>query len=478
MNMLLGDCLKGIDHEIRGAGDPDITSICYDSRKAEKGCLFFCITGFETDGHRYAPMAEEKGAAAIVVTRFLDGIGIPQVKVPDDRKAMALISENFYGKPYEKLTVIGITGTKGKTSTSYMVKSILEKAGHKTGLIGTISYMIGDKVIPAAHTTPEAPELQKMLREMLDDGADSVVMEVSSSALVFDRVYGMHFDAGVYTNLSQDHLDIHKDFEHYAKAKQMLFGISGKSIINTDDAWSGTMKEGVKGELLTYSLMGDADFAAKDIRLDVSGTEFTLGWNGNEKKIDLMIPGRFMVYNALAAAAACLSLGVDIEDVASGILDVKGVAGRFEKLDTKGRDFSVILDYAHTPDSLKNILESVRHFSKGRVVCLFGCGGNRDRAKRPKMGEITEELADLAIVTTDNPRFEEPGDIINEILSGMKKDNHVVIENRLEAIKYALDNARKDDIIILAGKGHEYYQEIKGIRYHFNEKEIVDELLD
>jgi UDP-N-acetylmuramoyl-L-alanyl-D-glutamate--2,6-diaminopimelate ligase len=288
----------------------------------------------------------------------------------------------------------------------------------------------------------------------------------------------MHFDAGVYTNLSQDHLDIHKDFEHYARAKQMLFGISEKSIINTDDAWSGTMKEGVKGKLLTYSLMGDADFTAKDIRLDVSGTEFTLGWNGNEKKIDLMIPGRFMVYNALAAAAACLSVGIDIEDVVLGLRDVKGVAGRFEKLDTKGRDFSVILDYAHTPDSLKNILESVRHFSKGRVVCLFGCGGNRDRAKRPKMGEITEELADLAIVTTDNPRFEEPGDIINEILSGMKKDNHVVIENRLEAIKYALDNARKDDIIILAGKGHEYYQEIKGVRYHFNEKEIVDELLD
>lgn len=476
--MKLKDMLYGLEYELKGNIETEVSDICYDSRKAAEGSLFFCIVGFAADGHKYAASAVEKGASVLVVTRFLPEIDAVQVLVKDDRKAMALISANFYGRPAKKMKMVGITGTKGKTSTSYMVKSILEAAGEKVGLIGTIYYMIGDRATPAVHTTPEAPDLQKILYEMQMEGATSIVMEVSSSALIFDRVYGMHFDAAIYTNLSQDHMDIHGSFENYALAKKMLFGMSGISLINADDEWHRTMLEGAACRALTYAIDSDADYKASDIQLSAQDSRFFFEAKNFKLPLYIEMPGKFMVYNALAAASACLEMGIDLISVKKGLEAVAGVPGRFEKLDTKGQPYTIILDYAHTPASLENILTSVKLFAKGRIVCLFGCGGNRDRTKRPMMGSVAEKYSDFTIVTTDNPRFEEPADIISDITEGMKGSKYIVIENRLEAIEYAIKHAKKNDVIILAGKGHEYYQEIKGVRHHFNEKEIVEDIMN
>ena len=475
--MKLRDILSGIDYELRGDIDTEVSSICYDSRKAGENSLFFCIVGFAVDGHNYAAAAVKNGASAIVVTRFLEDIDAAQILVKNDRQAMALISANFYGNPAKKMKMIGVTGTKGKTSTTYMLKAILEAAGEKVGLIGTIYYMIGEKTIPAKHTTPEAPDLQALLAEMQASGMTSVVMEVSSSALIFERVYGMRFDAAVYTNLSQDHMDIHGDFDNYAAAKQILFKNADISIGNIDDPRGRFMLEGADKKKFTYAIEQKADYRAYDIELSSQNSRFMLETKDFRMPLYIELPGKFMVYNALAAVSCCLELGIDLVQVKRGLEAIHGVPGRFEKLDTKGMPYTIILDYAHTPDSLENILTSVKLFAKGRIVCLFGCGGNRDNTKRPLMGAVTEKYADLAIVTTDNPRFEEPADIIAQITAGMTSDRYIVIENRLEAIRYAIENAKKDDVIILAGKGHEYYQEIKGVRYDFNEKEIVEEIM-
>ncbi len=474
--MKLRELLNGIEYEIKGSLDTDITSVCYDSRKAKDGSLFFCVSGANADGHKFAHSAIENGAKALMVTHFIEE-EVPQIKVENDRRAMALISANFYGNPAEKLKMIGITGTKGKTSSSYMMKSVLEANGEKVGLIGTISYIIGGRVIPAKHTTPEATDLQELLKEMLDEGITSVVMEVSSSALAFDRVYGIKYAGSIYTNLSQDHMDVHGSFENYAKAKSILFENSEISLINADDEWAEYMKKSAIGKVKSYSLKKDADYTAMDMQFSPDGTRFF--YCGPNFKIPMQIemPGEFMVYNAVAVASLSMELGINLLNVKKGIEAVGGVPGRFEKLDTHGRDFNIILDYAHTPASLESILKSVKLFAKGRVVCLFGCGGNRDSAKRPMMGRIAEKNSDFVIVTTDNPRFEEPADIIKDITDGMKSNKYVVIENRLEAIRYAIEKAKKNDVIVLAGKGHEYYQEIKGVRYDFNEKVIVEEIL-
>jgi len=400
--------------------------------------------------------------------------------VKDTREAMALIAANYYGRPADKLRMVAVTGTNGKTSTTYMLKSIFEQQGSKVGLIGTIESIIGEKRVHSERTTPESMDLQKMLRDMLDEGCDTVVMEVSSHSLVLKRVYGIRFSGAIFTNLTQDHLDFHTDMDDYANAKAILFEMSDVSVVNTDDAYAAVMKEHVTGKLAEFAIDTQADYNARDINLQPGSSRFVLANRDFRVPIMMKIPGRFTVYNALGTAALCLQMGVELLDVKKGLEAVDSVPGRFQNLDTKGQPFSVILDYCHTPDSLESTLRTVRGFAKGRVVSVFGCGGNRDSKKRPIMGEISARMADLSIVTSDNPRFEEPSEIIDMILAGMKgyEEKYISIENRYEAIRYALEHAEKDDVIVLAGKGHEDYQEICGVKHPFDEKVIVAELMD
>ena len=477
--MLLKELVQKIDCQIIGDGNINITGLQYDSRAVEPGDLFFCIKGFATDGHRFAPAAVEKGAVCLVVTERQE-IDVPQVLVEDDRAAMAEISAAFYGYPAKELRMIGVTGTNGKTSITYLLKNILEKEGSKVGLLGTIVNMIGDRPIHTERTTPESMDLQRLLRQMRDEGVDTVVMEVSSHSLVLKRVHGIPFAGAVFTNLTQDHLDFHGTLENYAAAKALLFQHSENSAINIDDAYGEYMAKAAAGSVVTYGAKGFGDVKALNIDMTVEGSRFILQARGAKIPIVVRIPGMFSVYNALAAITISLQLGIDLICIKQGIEAVENVPGRFQRLDTRGGGYAMVLDYAHTPDSLENALKTVREFARGRVVCVFGCGGNRDNTKRPIMGEISGRLADFTIVTSDNPRFEEPMAIIDEIVPGVQRGGgkYVVIENRREAIKYALEHARKDDVILLAGKGHEDYQEIRGVKHPFDEKVVVSQLLD
>ena len=477
--MKLKELLKGINCRIVGDEEVEVTGVAYDSREVKEGNLFFCIQGFNSDGHRYAPKAVEAGAACLVVSRQLE-LNVPQVvvKAEQDRKAMSQIAAAFYGNPSEKLCMIGVTGTSGKTSTTYMLKSILEKAGRKVGLIGTVHTVIGEKVIPAERTTPEAPDLQKILAEMVQAGLDTVVMEVSSHSLFLDRVYGIAFECGIFTNLSQDHLDFHKDFEHYFLAKSMLFANCKKSAINADDPYGRRLPAYAGGEVVTFGQNPQADICAKEICLHTDHSEFVLQTKNGEMLLHLGLPGEFMIYNALSAFAVGAMLGIEPEVIKAGLEAVHYIPGRVENLDTRGGNFSIVLDYCHKPEALESVLKMIKGYAQGRVVCIFGCGGNRDAVKRPIMGKIAENIADFCIVTSDNPRFEDPYAIIEEITAGMKKDNHIMVEDRREAIRYAIEHAQPGDVILLAGKGHEDYQEIKGVHYPFDEKVVVGEILD
>ena len=462
-----------------GSLDIDINAITYDSRQATSGSLFFCIEGYRTDGHKYAAAAVEKGAAAVLLHRDVSlPEGITKVFVEDTRRAMGLISAVFHGNPSKDMILFGVTGTNGKTTTTYMIKSILEKSGKKVGLIGTITNIIGNRKIPAQRTTPESPDLQKLLGDMSREGVEAAVMEVSSHSLALERVAGCDYEVGVFTNLTEDHLDFHGTMENYRNAKAKLFQQSRLAAINVDDESGRMILEGLKGKVFTYGIHQPADIFARDIEITAEGVSFHLHILGASIGINLHIPGLFSVYNALAAASACYAAGISLSDIRSGLESIQGVPGRFELLDT-GTDYSVILDYAHTPDGLENILETAGDLTKGRIITLFGCGGDRERAKRPMMGEVAGKYSDFCIVTTDNPRDEEPMAIINEILPGLRKTDcpFEVIENRREAIQYALKTAKKNDVILLAGKGHETYQLIKGRTYHFDEKEIVAEFL-
>lgn len=465
--------------ELLGDGQTEIESVAYDSRKVKPGALFFCISGFKADGHNYARAAVDAGAVALVVTRRLD-IPVPQVLVDDDRRAMALISREFYGRPDEKLRMVGITGTNGKTTTTYMIKSVLESAGKKTGLIGTIVNMIGHQTLPTDRTTPESPDLFALLRRMADEGCEAVVMEVSSHSLELRRVEGITFDVAVFTNLTQDHIDFHVTFENYLRAKKKLFCHAKSAAVNVDDASAGRIMEGIEGiEWLTYGIKEEADVYARNIEITPRGVTYDLCTRQGMLPLSLKIPGIFSVYNSLSAASACILLGVGPEVIKTGLEAMPSVAGRFEVLDTSNRPFTIILDYAHTPDSLENTLLTVREFARARVITVFGCGGDRDKGKRPIMGEIAGKLSSYVVITSDNPRTEDPMKIIGEIEAGIKKTDceYVCIENRREAIRYAIHNAQSDDIIVLAGKGHETYQEINGVKYPFDEKVVVAELL-
>lgn len=477
--MRISAMTENIKHRLVGS-DAEITEIAYDSRKVKPGMLFCCINGTYKDGHEYAESAVNAGAAALLVERELP-FDVPQIIVENSRVAMAEIAENFFGHPLEGIPVVGITGTNGKTTTTYMIKAICEKAGMKVGLIGTIRNLIGDHIIQTELTTPESVELQRVFRMMKDAGVDIIIMEVSSSALDQDRVHGIDFIVGGFTNLTQDHLDYHKTFENYLEAKKILFKRSKFAVMNADDIHSDMLLDGLNLPALRYGVRTNtADIRATNIDICPTYVEFDMNCTYGMQHITVPIPGLFNVFNAMLASGVCLKLGIGLQDIADGLASVVSVSGRMETLPTDGFDFSVILDFAHTPDGLDNLLSSVREFAKGRIITVFGCGGDRDNSKRPIMGETAARLSDLCVVTSDNPRTEDPMRIISMVLEGVERTSceHVVIENRREAIQYALGAAKKDDIIVLAGKGHEYYQDIKGVKYPFDEKLIVAELLE
>ena len=473
--MKLQAILQGLEPlEVHADLSREITGICYDSRAVKPGNLFVAICGYDTDGHKYIPMALEKGAACVLCEKApAEG---EYVLLSDTRRGLALAGANWYGNPAGEMTMIGITGTNGKTTTTYLVKHILEDClGAKVGLVGTIQNMIGDEVLHTERTTPESLELQALFRHMADAGCTHVVMEVSSHALCLHRVDGVTFDAGVFTNLTQDHLDFHKTMEEYCRAKAMLFARSKVGAVNVDDPWAKEILAHATCPVLTYSAKGQAALEATDIRLEPHHVAFTAHYQGTETACTLGIPGAFSVYNALSALSAALALGIAPEKAAASLATARGVKGRAEVVPTPGKDYTVLIDYSHTPDSLENILKTVREFARGRVIAVFGCGGDRDPIKRPIMGKIAADLADLVVVTSDNPRTEDPMAIIDQILVGIPKDQTptTVIENRRQAIRWAMDNAKAGDVIVLAGKGHETYQEIGHEKFHLDEREEV-----
>ncbi len=451
----------------------DVTS---DSRLVKKGSLFVCIKGASFDGHNVAKEMIENGAAGVVCERDL---GIEnQILVDDTRKAYSLICANFFGNPSKKLKIVGITGTNGKTTTTFLIKQILENAGKKVGLIGTVQNMIGDEIYPAHYTTPDAYELQSLFKMMVEAECEYCVMEVSSQALAQGRVEGIRFTLGVFTNLTQDHLDYHLTWENYFNAKRMLFENSDTVITNLDDENGLKIVDGLDCKVLTYSVdNNEADFTAKNVKLSASGVKYELVFD-KIGRVNCQIPGRFSVYNSLCACCSALTLGVEFFDVLEAISKSNGVKGRIEVVKCD-RDFTIIIDYAHSPDGLEKIISSLKEIATGRVVTLFGCGGDRDKTKRPKMGKIAATLSDFCVVTSDNPRSENPSLIIEDILVGMKDTStpYTVVENRKEAIKWAIDNAKTDDIILLAGKGHETYQILNTGTIHFDEREVIAEIL-
>lgn len=464
-----------------GDADVEIASLCVDSRRAEPDALFFCTPGLHMDAHDYAPQAISKGAVALVVQRRLP-VEVPQVLVEDVRTALSYVAAEYFGNPAEKLMMLGITGTKGKTTTSFLVKSIMEAAGIKTGLIGTVCSMIGEETIPNRLTTPDPIETQTLLRRMVDAGMQCVVMEVSAHALDMHRLAGMKFKVGAFSNFSQDHLDYFSNLDTYFAAKMRLMrpDVCQTLVYNVDDERVSAGVSGLDCPKLRIGIRESSDVYANDIEIGERGCSFLMTWHKRFRTtISLHLAGIFNVYNALMAAGICICAGVGPESIRQGLENVYAVPGRIELLDT-GTPYRVILDYAHSPDSLENVLKAVRETARGRMIALFGCGGDRDRAKRPMMGEIGGELADFCILTSDNPRGEDPMEILDAIEAGIKPTGceYIVIENRREAIRYALTHANPGDVVVLAGKGHETYQEIKGVKHPFDEKVVVRELLE
>lgn len=457
--------------------DTEISGITIDSREAAPGMVFVCIQGAQRDGHDFAKAAAEQGASVIVAERPLE-INVPVIVYEDTKLALAGISSKFYGEPEKKLKLIGITGTNGKTTVSYLIKKILETAGKTVGIIGTNEILTGDREVGIKSSTPTTPnslELRRIFAKMLEMGAEYVVMEVSSHALDLHRVAGLTYDVGVFTNLTRDHLDFHKTMENYFLAKKKLFDISKSGVINADDEYGARLLGNVPCKTVSVGTK-NADLTAEDIKIDAKGVEFTAVYQGKKYPVSLGISGMFSVYNGICALAASLCAGVDIETAVCGLSAASGVKGRLELVPTK-TDYSVIIDYAHTPDGLENVLNAVNAFKKGRCIAVFGCGGDRDATKRPIMGEIGARLADIAVITSDNPRTEDPEKIVADVVSGVKTGEYKVIVNRREAIGYALSIAEKDDIVLLAGKGQETYQIIGTEKTHFDEREVVRELL-
>ena len=456
--------------------DTEIVSITCDSRRVEEGCLFVCIEGTAVDGHRFAEAAQQAGAAAVLVQKDM-GLHT-QLMATDTRMAWAQICANWFGHPASRLKMIGVTGTNGKTTTTSLIKSMLEHEGHKVGLIGTIHNLIGDRVLPARHTTPDPYDLQSLLALMVVEGCEYCVMEVSSHALHQRRVAGCTYEVGVFTNLTQDHLDYHGTMENYMLAKKELFSISRCGIVNADDAWASAIRDGVPCPVTTYSAKTEADFAAADIGYRADGVDFVLTAGGESGHVNMQIPGQFSVYNGLTAAAVCLRLGMPFDSVVAALSAASGVKGRAEVVPT-GRDFTVVIDYAHTPDGLDNICRTLKQCCQGRLMTLFGCGGDRDKTKRPLMAQAAAALSDYLVITSDNPRSENPSAIIADIVAGLADVTtpYTVVENRVEAIHWAIANAQPGDTILLAGKGHETYQILADETIHLDEREVVADAL-
>lgn len=457
-------------------GETEISGITCDSRQVKPGFAFVCIKGAKSDGHDYAEKALENGAAVIIAERDL-GLEV-QIVVSDTHAAYADMCANWFGNPADSLKLLGVTGTNGKTSVTYMMKKILEKAGYKVGLIGTIQNMIGDEIIAAHNTTPNAYELNSLFALMKAKGCTYVIMEVSSHALDQSRVYRLTFEAAMFTNLTQDHLDYHITMENYLAAKKKLFRMCKTAVINSDDPYSAELIKGLDCKISTYSMGDTSTYSAKGVNYRPASVEYEFVSDSEIGHISVNTGGKFTVYNSLCAAACAAEIGIPLVTVASALKELHGVKGRAEVVPT-GRDFTVIIDYAHTPDGLKNILSTFRECKKNRLIAVFGCGGDRDKTKRPIMGNIAAHFSDYAIVTSDNPRTEDPSAIIEDILEGMKGAviPVKVIENRIEAIKFAVSIAKKDDIIVLAGKGHETYQILNTGTIHLDEREVVAEAL-
>ena len=453
----------------------EITQVVYDSRKVEPGCVFVAVSGFAADGNRFIPMALEKGAAVVVTAKEPEQ-DVPYVLVENDRLALALMGCNYFGHPAKDMTLIGVTGTNGKTSVTWLLKQVLEKVtGAKAGLIGTMENRIGDLVIPTERTTPESFELQSLFAQMLEAGCRYAIMEVSSHAIALDRVGGVRFDVAAFTNLTEDHLDFHKTMEHYCDTKAELFRRCEAAVMNRDDEWFTRLSAGSQCPRITVSAKEEAGIRATDVSLLSDGIRFTALSDSNRFEVAVPIPGRFTVYNTLTVLGIVKALGIDLHQAVEALGQVQGVKGRIEVVPTPGKPYTVLIDYAHTPDGLDNVLRSVRDFCKGRLIAVFGCGGDRDPIKRPIMGRIGVELSDLAVITSDNPRTEDPEAIIRDIVAGVEPamGDYRVIADRRKAIEYAMDIGEKDDIIVLAGKGHETYQEINGVKHHLDEREEV-----
>ena len=478
--MKLRELIKNLSIiEMSADAEREISGVSYDSRKTEKGDMFVAIRGFEADGHKFIPKSVENGAA-VILCEEKPSCDIPYVLVSDSRYGLAIVSRDFFGDPASEMTMIGITGTSGKTSSSYLIKHMLEsKLDAKVGLIGTNGNMIGDEFLYTEHTTPESYELHKLFRHMADSGCTHVVMEVSSHSLTLERVAGIHFDVALYTNLSQDHLDFHGTMEEYAAAKRKLFSMCSLGCFNLDDAWADFMRDGASCRTMTFSTeKNEADLVAKDIRLTADGVRFASVSGDEISMTKLGIPGMFSVYNALGTMSVGLALGLSLADCSDAMSSAKGVKGRLEIVPT-GRDFSVVIDYSHKPDALEKVLKTLKPVTRGRLIALFGCGGDRDKLKRPIMGRIAADNADLVVVTSDNPRTEDPDEIIREIVAGMKdkRTPTKVICDRREAIAWAIDNAAPGDVLLLAGKGHEDYQVVGHEKHHMDEREIVSDCL-
>lgn len=476
------------DARVINSRDAEVTGIAYDSRKVEPGFVFVAMAGGSFDGHSYIENALESGAAAIVAEREIEAAAkrVPYVVVPSGRTAMGEIAAPFYGYPSRAMRLVGVTGTSGKTTVTHLVQSIFGAAGFGAGLIGTLGARIGDEMIDTEHTTPESVDLQRILRMMADRGVSAAAMEVSSHGLYQGRTLGCEFDCGIFTNIARDHLDFHKTLEAYLDAKLTLFRDhprwSGKpfhAVVNADDPAAGKVCEIARGTVLTFAVDSPADVTASNLEVTEKSVSFDMTHEGRTVPVRLGIGGHFNVYNALSAAAAGLALGIDLDTVVKGLAAARAVRGRFESVET-GQEFGVLVDYAHTPDELENVLRTARSLTSNRLIAVFGCGGDRDRGKRPIMGGIGSELADVVVVTSDNPRTEDPAAIIRDILKGIPEADRArvdVVQDRAEAINHAIRTARAGDIVVIAGKGHEDYQIFADRTIHFDDREVATAVL-
>lgn len=463
----------------------DITSIEMDSREVKPGALFICIDGYTVDGHSFAQMAVEKGAVAILAEKPVD-VEVPVVRVKSTKRAMAVLADAFYNQPTQKMHLIGVTGTNGKTTITHLIEHIFKSQHKKTGLIGTIEIRIGDTSYDVKNTTPESLTLQKTFNQMVEENVEVAMMEVSSHALDLGRVHGCDFDVAVFSNLTQDHLDYHHTMEDYRRAKGLLFAQLGNAynhtrpkfaVLNVDDAATEEYIKNTAATVITYGIDRESDIRATNIQITNSGTTFDLTTPTETVSVEMKLIGKFSVYNVLAATAACLVSGLPLSVIVEEIKVLEGVSGRFEVVDAQ-QDFTVIVDYAHTPDSLENVLKTVKEFAKRNIYVIVGCGGDRDRTKRPIMARIAAEYSTQAILTSDNPRSEDPLAILKDMEKGLDTDNYVTIADRAEAIRYAVETAHADDVIVIAGKGHETYQIIGKKVFDFDDREVARKMIE